>query len=165
MNELMNGISPELAPKMTKEKLVNLLIEDTMNEYKHMLFYLNSGCHIQGLAREEIGEFLSKEARDEMNHVEAFTKVIIELGGGDKIIERLNEVSISATKKELRDVKSILQRVLAMEEEVVERYTQRTEDAAMLGGSDGRFVEIFLEDQILDSKTTAAHVRQMLAGL
>lgn len=164
MKTMQQTTNPESVP-MTKKELVNLLIEDTMNEYKHMLFYLNAGCHIQGLAREEIGEFLSKEARDEMNHVEAFTKVIIELGGGDQIIERLNEVSISATKEELRDVKSILQRVLAMEEEVVERYTQRTEDAASLGGSDGRFVEIFLEDQILDSKTTAAHVRQMLVGL
>jgi ferritin-like protein len=154
-----------LVKGITKDTFIDLLIEDTMNEYKHMLFYLNAGCHIQGLAREEIGEFLAKEARDEMNHVEAFTKVVIELGGGDKIIERLNQVSISATYQQLRDVKSILQRVLAMEEEVVERYTKRSEDAASLGGVDGRYVEIFLEDQILDSKSTAAHVRQMLVGL
>lgn len=148
---------------MTKEDLISLLVEDTLNEYQHMLFYLNSACHIKGFAREEIGEFLANEARDEMNHVEEFTKLLIEIGGSNVVKSALMQINTKIDfLDDLEDPKRILKYVLSMEEKVVERYTQRMEDAMSVGGVDGRFVEIFLEDQILDSKKTAAHVRMLL---
>ena len=148
---------------MTKKELVELLKEDLVNEDHHMHFYLNASCHIKGLARQEIGEFLAEEARDEMKHVEEFTKLIIELGG---YISTGSGQNLPAFKHVpvLRTVNDILSYVLKMEEEVVERYVTRMDQAVELGGVDGRYVEIFLEDQILDSKSTAAHVRQLLAG-
>lgn len=149
---------------MTKIELVDLLIEDVLNEYKHMLFYLNASCFIQGLARVELGEWLAEEARDEMKHVEEFTKLIIELGGSEKLQESFSRINLSTDIKELQDPEKILTYVLDMEEEVVKRYTQRMDDAVNVSKSDpvaGRWVEIFLEEQILDSKGTAAHVRQI----
>ena len=149
---------------MTESELIELLKEDLINEYHHMHFYLNASCHITGLFRQEIGEFLAEEARDEMKHVEEFTKLIIEISGdttyvSGNILPEFKPVPI------LRTVREILAYVLKMEEEVVERYVTRMDQAVELGGVDGRYVEIFLEDQILDSKSTAAHVRQLLAQL
>jgi len=153
-------------PTITKEVLVDLLIEDVLKEYQHMLFYLNASCYIQGLARVELGEWLSEEARDEMKHVEEFTKLIIELGGGAKLNDKIFPLEgFRVNYSAIIHPKAILQHVLDMEQEVVRRYTERMDQAVELGGVDGRYVEIFLEDQILDSKSTAAHVRQILWGM
>lgn len=144
---------------MNKLELVNLLKEDLKNEYGHMLFYLNASICIQGPFREELGEFLRKEADDEMNHVEQFGKLILDLDG----IPDFDKLDYPKTN--LTNVKDIIQYAFNMETEVVERYVQRMDDAISVGGVDGRYVEIFLEDQILDSRTTAAHLKQILKNL
>lgn len=144
---------------MTKEDLISLLKEDLTNEYNHMLFYLAAGVNVQGPHREELGEFFAKEARDEMNHIEQFSKVIIDLGG----VPEFSMLSYP-DQSELEKPEVILQHVFDMETKVVERYVQRMEDAMTLGGVDGRYIEIFLEEQILDSRQTAAHVKEMLKG-
>jgi ferritin len=148
---------------MTKENLIDLLKQDLINEYEHMLFYLNASCQIRGLGRVELGEWLGEEARDEMNHVEQFIKLIVELSGD--FVESPSWLGLPKEHETYTKPSEILKHVLAMEENVVERYTQRMDDAMALGGVDGRYVEIFLEDQILDSKSTAAHVRLILAGM
>lgn len=167
MNTTNTAGNPTGTATITKEDLVTLLVRDVLNEYQHMLFYLNAGSFIQGLARVELGEWLAEEARDEMKHVEEFTKVIIELGGGDELQQALkNDLHLPLGSKDvLKTPRMVLEYVLAMEEEVVTNYTLRMDQAVELGGVDGRFVEIFLEEQILDSKSTAAHVRQILAGM
>jgi len=156
----MRGFHSHQAKIMTKPELVELLKEDLRNEYKHMVFYLNAGVRIIGLHREEIGEYMLKEARDEMNHVEQFSRLIIDLGGVPDF------GTIDYPKEGLMDCnpKAILRYAFEMETEVVERYVGRINDAVELGGVDGKYVEIFLEDQIMDSRSTAAHYYEMLKG-
>lgn len=145
---------------MNQSQLVTLLKQDLQKEYQHMLFYLNASCYIQGPFREELGEFFEKEALDEMNHVKAFTKLIIELDDNDDFLKEYLNLNVDVWI--YSDVKNILSHILKMEEEVVERYVQRIKDAETLETVNGKFVELFLEDQILDSKNTVMHVRQML---
>jgi hypothetical protein len=52
-----------------------------------------------------------------------------------------------------------------MEKEVVDNYARRMKDANELGGSDGQWLEIFLEGQIQDSREDVDHFRQILRGL
>lgn len=142
---------------MTKEKLVELLKADLTNEYQHMIYYLSASFRVQGLHREEISEFLLKEAQDEMSHVDEFSRLIIDLGGEPEF-EPLHYPSPSSNPDE------ILKHAMVMENEVVARYVGRIEDAVSLGGVDGKYIEIFLEEQIMDSRKTAANLKEMLLG-
>ena len=59
---------------------------------------------------------------------------------------------------------AILRHALHMEEEVVRNYAERMDQASSLGGPDGKWVEAFLENQIIDSRTDADSIRRMLLG-
>lgn len=142
---------------MTKEHLISLLNSDLVNEYKHMHFYLFSSFVVQGLHRQELAEFLYDSAKSEMEHIKEFSHVIIGMGG----------VPICPYRSipHLTNAKDILQYALDMENEVVSNYTQRIVDTNVLGGIEGKFIEIFLENQLLDSKNDAIHIEQMLKDL
>lgn len=147
---------------ITLNELLDLLQQDLRREYKHMLFYLNASVLIQGPHREELGEFFEKEAADEMGHVKEFAKVLVEF---DRLPEFEPLESGDFVRPDLRDAKRILEHVYEMEMEVVRNYTTRREQAEHVGGVDGTWLMIFLEDQIMDSRHTASHVRQMLKGM
>ena len=137
------------------QDLINVLNEDLKNEYKHMLFYLHAGVVIQGFHREEIGEFLLGEAKEEMVHVEEFSRKIIGLDG-------VPVTEANSYRTDLTDPKDILQYVLDMENEVADIYARQLVDTEELGGTDGLFIHVFLEDQLLHSRNTADHVKEML---
>lgn len=136
--------------------MINKLNDDLRNERKHMGFYLQSSCLIRGLHREELSEYLVEHAKSEFEHIQQFAKVIVGLGGIPD--QRTNPYP------DLTDAKEILEYALHMENEVVDNYAQRIKDAENLGGSDGVFLGIFLEDQLLDSRTDADHIREMVRG-
>lgn len=139
---------------MTKNELVAKLNSDLKNELKHMHFYLHSAAVIRGLHREELREYLEEHALSEFEHVKEFTKVIVGLGGVPT-----KEVNVYPT---LTDPIEIIKYAVDMEDEVVSNYVERMEDAKKLGGVDGSYVEIFLEDQILDSRQDADNLRLMI---
>jgi len=139
---------------MTREEMVALLNADLRNEYKHMHFYLQSSFLIRGLHREELGEYLAEHAKSEFDHVQQFAKLIVGLGG----IPETN----SNPFPNLTDPQAIFEYALQMEDEVVSNYVQRMKDAQALGGVDGAYVEIFLEDQILDSRGDADNIREIV---
>lgn len=141
---------------MNKETLINLLNNDLKNEYKHMKFYLSNSFSVTGLHREEYREYLFNQAKSEMEHVREFSEMIIGLGGVP--INENNEFPVFACPKD------ILKYALQMELEVVDNYVQRIEDAKNLNGADGTYVEIFLEEQIMDSRKDADNLKQILAG-
>ncbi len=143
---------------MTKEELIDLLNADLSNELKHMMFYLHHSVMVQGLHREEIGELLSEAAESELKHVQEFARVIVGLGGEPT-------TKVAYFNWGLTCPKEILQEALRMEDEVVKNYVGRMEDALTVGGVDGKYVEIFLEDQILDSRGDADNIREMLKGM
>jgi len=148
----------------TLGEFVGKLNQDLANEYKHWNFYIQAMTNVQGLHREEIGEFLKKEAAGEMLHIEEFKRVIIGLGGKPT-------TNAAPFAHDIVTPKEILEYALVMEDEVVWNYVHRIDDAVMLqenGGIDkvhGKYVELFLEDQILDSRNDADHIREMLKGM
>lgn len=139
---------------MTKQELVQKLNDDLSNEYKHMHFYLHSSFMIQGLHREELAEYLKEHAQSEFNHVQEFAKLIVGLGGVP--------TKTVATYPTLTDPQEIFEYALKMEDEVVANYVARMAEAQDLGGVDGTYVEIFLEDQVLDSRQDADNLREMV---
>ena len=66
----------------------------------------------------------------------------------------------------LTSPKDILSYALAMEDRVVENYAHRMAQVGTLGNlADAKWVEAFLENQIVDSRTDADNIRQMLKGV
>jgi len=141
---------------MDLEKMIGLLNEDLKNEWKHLRYYLHHASLVQGLHCEEYKEFLLKAAAGEMQHVTQFSDVIVGLGGTPT--RDSNDFPI------FHDPKEIVRYALQMEEEVVKNYVQRLADSDALGGEDGAWLHIFLEDQIQDSRSDADHLKQIVRG-
>jgi ferritin len=152
---------------MNIDQIFDLLSQDLSREYSHWNFYLQSATSITSLHREEIGEFLLKQAQEEMEHVEQFKRVL------HGLIKRRNlkksvPTKIAEFKNNISCPKEILSEALRMEDQVVENYVQRIEDVCKFqenGGDDkidGKYIELFLEDQILDSRADADNIRMMI---
>lgn len=153
---------------MKIEAIFDLLAEDLSREYSHWNFYLQSATSVVGLHREEIGEFLLGQAKEEMAHIEEFKRVL------HGLIERrkLNKsvpTKIAEFKNNINNPLEVLQESLRMEEDVVKNYVQRIQDACDLQENeneedkiDGKFIELFLEDQIMDSRKDADNIRMMI---
>lgn len=140
---------------MNKQEMVGLMNADLANELKHMMFYLFSSFHVQGLHRLELHEFLQDAAKSEMAHVTEFAKFIIDLGGIPTKTPNSFEVYIDPTE--------IISYAINMEDIVVANYSERLHHCDMLGDSDGTALRIFYEDQIIDSRTDANELRQLIA--
>lgn len=110
------------------------------------------------MERLEVREFLTDAAKSEMKHVQEFQDLIIGLGGVP-----LSEANYFP--KGFTAARDIIQYATDMENEVVSNYFQRMQDAATLGDTDGRWVEVFLEDQMLHSRMDADNMKQMVAGM
>lgn len=141
---------------MTLNEIIDLLNDDLANERKHLMFYLYHSSNIESLHREELKDFLLEEAKGEMNHVLAFQDLIIGLGG--ETTRKINEFPNFSSPI------AILHYAQKMENEVVENYVKRIEQVNELGGKDGKWIEIFLEDQIADSRKDLDNINQMLKG-
>lgn len=161
---------------MTLDKLIVLLNEDLSREYAHMHFYLHAAAVVTGLHREEYQELFMKEAASEMQHVHEFGKMILGLGGipGTAVAPfydgGFSSSNLSGSTGVLGDFqpKTLLTEALRMEQEVVANYTQRMDEAEELDGEHkvhGRYVHIFLEDQILDSRAAVDQYKEMLKGM
>jgi bacterioferritin (cytochrome b1) len=137
-----------------KEALINLLNEDLKNEWKHHCFYLHNASTITGLHAREYKEFLIEQSKSELDHVSQFSDLIVGLGAIPTTF-----VNPFPT---LTDAFEILEFAMKMEEEVVENYTKRIEQAEKLGGADGRWIVIFLESQIEDSRKDLDELKQIL---
>ena len=104
-----------------------------------------------------------------MKHVEQFGKLINGLICRRNLNKNVS-TDIKKFKNNLSCPKLILEEALRMEDEVVLNYINRIEDAQKLQLSseedriDGRYIELFLEDQIVDSRTDADHIRMMLSS-
>ena len=142
----------------TLAQMIELLNSDLSNEYKHFHFYINAALRVQSLHRAEIRELLLEEAASEMKHVQEFGDLIVGLGG-------VPTTSAAGFRSDLTDPKAILMYALEMEDEVVANYIQRQKDAQELGGVDGGWIDVFLDDQIIHSRSDADNMRQMVQGM
>lgn len=153
---------------MTIQEIVKLLTDDLSNEYAHWHFYVQAATNITGLHRQEIREFFLEQAASEMKHVDEFRRMIQGV-----ITRRGLDVSLpnwpSEFKQGLSCPKALLRAALEMEDQVVSNYVTRKSQAESLsdGGSavdviDSTYIALFLEDQILDSRSDADNILEMI---
>ena len=140
---------------MNLETLVANLKEDLKNERKHMLFYLTNASTITGLNRVEIKDFLLVAAASEMKHVEEFQNLILGLDGEIKDCE-FNNFEV------FEDAQKILEYAYNLEKEVVYNYARRIKEAQSLNDHNGLWVEIFLENQIANSREDADNIKRII---
>ncbi len=145
-------------------EMIDKLNGDLSREYAHWHFYIHAARMVETLHRAELKEFFDEEAADEMKHVQAWGDLIVGLGGVPTTV-------VAPFRNDLGDPVELLKEAIKMESEVVEHFVQRQDEANELeknGGMDkvdGRRIDVFLDDQILDSRETVDHVTQMLKGL
>lgn len=138
---------------MKKEKMIELLNNDLKNEWKHHCFYLHNASTITGIHLKEYKEYLISQANSESEHVLEFSDMIVGLGGVPT--KEVNEFPT------LSDPIEILEYAKKMEEEVVINYISRISQAEEMGGVDGRWLVIFLESQIEDSRKDLDELKQI----
>jgi len=143
---------------MNLEILVSNLKEDLKNERKHMLFYLTNASTIVGINRLEIKEFLLEAAASEMKHVEEFQNLILGLNGEIKDCE-FNNFEV------FEDAQKILEYAYNLETEVVYNYSRRIKEAQSLNDHNGLWVEIFLENQIANSREDADNIKRIIKSV
>lgn len=130
---------------------------DLVNEYTHMHFYLQSSFLVEGTYRHEVSEWLVEHATSEFGHIQEFAKVIVGLGG----MPACNHHDFPR----LTDPHEIFEYAQKLEGEVVANYVHRMEEVGgskELDPSDAKYVELFLEDQILDSRGDLDEIKQFL---
>lgn len=149
---------------MTISQMIDLLNADLKNEWKHLRFYAHHASAITGLHAHEYKELLTEQARSELAHVIQFSDMIIGLGG--------TPTTESNDFPQLTDALEIMVYAVGMEDEVVLNYAQRIkqldqilDDEAGRVVADKRWIEIFLEKQIEDSRQDLDHFKQLLKGL
>jgi ferritin len=148
---------------MQLNEIVTLLNEDLKNEWKHMQFYLHHASAITGLHAHEYKEFLLEQAASEMKHVGQFSDLLFGLGV-------IPTTEINEFPK-LTSAKSILEAAAAMEEEVVTNYVRRIAQLSTVtfhspsDAADAKWLEIFLEEQIKDSREDLDHLMRILKAL
>ena len=144
--------------------MVNRLNDDLKNEWKHLRFYLHHASAITGLHAHEYKELFLEQAASEMQHVSQFSDMIIGLGG------------VATTEShdfpKLTTAGSAIGYAAIMEAEVVKNYTQRIaqldsilDDASGDIAAHKKWLEIFLEKQIEDSRKDLDHFKQLLNGV
>lgn len=139
---------------MTIAQMVELLNQDLRNEWKHLRFYLLHASSISGPHAEEYKEVFLEEAASEMKHVTEFSDMIYGLGG--VATSESNDFPVFTS------VLDALGYAYEMETEVVKNYVERIRQAEELPDPDGRWIVIFLEDQINHSRRDADRYKRLL---
>lgn len=142
---------------MLKENLIKELENDLVNEITHMMFYLGASSTVSGLNKPELTEFLSKQAKSEMSHVTKFANLIIGLNG--------NPAFTSHHIPVIYNPKEIIQYAIMLETQVLENYLIRLKNAEEVGDIDGKYVQLFIEDQLIDSQEDLNYMKLMLNSL
>jgi bacterioferritin (cytochrome b1) len=140
---------------MTKNELICKLNEDLKNEYTHMHFYMHSAVMIRGMNRAELSEWLEEHAKGEFDHVQQFSKLIVGLGG---VPTTEHHSFPSYTNPD-----SIMRHAYHLESQVVTNYAHRMEEIGNtleLIPEDKKYVLLFLEDQLLDSRGDLDEINQ-----
>lgn len=157
---------------MKIEELVSLLESDLANEYAHWHFYIQASTSVLGLHRQEISEFFSEQASSEMKHVEQFRRLIQGIKTRRGMIGEVSS-TVAEFSSGNRNLIEILKVALEMEDSVVSNYVLRHSQAEAIANSDqakiedvvdATYVALFLEDQILDSRSDADNILEMLEG-
>lgn len=135
--------------------MIELLNGDLANEYKHFHFYINAAARVVGLHRKELKEFFLEQAESEMKHISQFADMIVGLGG-------IPTVQVNDFPSDLKEPQMLLLAALKMEKEVLGNFYERIKQAESIDELDGRWVVIFLEGQIEDTRQDVDELMQMV---
>jgi bacterioferritin len=145
-------------------EMIDLLNGDLAREYSHLQFYVQAARMVETIHRAELKEFFDNEAADELSHVQQWGDLIVGLGG-------IPTTTVAEFKSHLTDPIALLKETVKMESQVVANFVERQDQAGELENNgdsdrvDGRRIDVFLDDQILDSRDTVDDVTKMLRGL
>jgi len=135
---------------VTKE-LIDGLNEDLAAEYGAVIMYRTYASLATGPYRGELRGFFEGEIPDELGHAAFLADKIVALGGMPTT--RADEVPFTTDNREM------LEHALRAEEETIERYTRRIQQADAAGEIS---VKIRLEDLIVDESQHRDDIRRML---
>ncbi|WP_246142936.1 ferritin-like domain-containing protein [Pasteuria penetrans] len=135
-----------------KRKLLEGLQKDLRAEMTAIHYYLYCSVVLHGLARTTLKPLFLKEAKDELNHAEYLAEKICFLGG-----EPVMDVDpISPT----RDPRVMLETMKKAEENTIQSYVERIEQAENLGLWE---LKIQLEDMIKEETQHLEETSRLLA--
>lgn len=137
---------------MTLNEMIYLLNEDLSREYFHWHFYTQAAGMVNGLHRAEYAELFAEHAAGEAKHIGEFQKLILGLGGTPTMeTAKIPQYNLPTNWLPVETIRY----AVSMEQDVVNNYVKRLEQAEELQKVDkvnGKYIELFLEDQILDSR-------------
>ena len=140
---------------MTRKDFIEDLRDNVRHEWRHLQFYAYHASSVKGLYSPEYREIFQEQAASELQHVIQFNDLLIGLGA--------DPVESGYPFPLLSDVEDILRYVVEMESQVITRYSQQILDIKdNFTIADARWIEIFLEKQIEDSRQDLDRFTQML---
>ena len=145
------------------QRLGEVLNTDLSFEYAHWHFYTHAAGMVRGLHRAEYSELFLKHAAGEAQHIAEFQKLILSLN----IIPTTETAYGVLPSNEMYDPIQLILHAISMEKEVVNNYLVRLEQAQKLQETDmynGKYIELFLEDQILDSRGDVNEFELLIKG-
>lgn len=142
-----------MAKKSGRDELIAGLNEDLANEYTAIISYLLHSRLANGRGRMELAEFFEAEITDELEHAKYLSHKIVALGGTPTAEPA--EVQLGKNNREMLELS------LKAEEETIERYTKRI-DQAEKAGEVGLKVE--LEDLVAAETRHKEDLERVLVG-
>ncbi|MGE3273675.1 MAG: bacterioferritin [Vicinamibacterales bacterium] len=135
-----------------KSALIDGLNEDLAGEFQAVIMYRLYASMVQGPYRQELRAFFANEIPEELAHAQLLADKIAALGGTPVAVPRKVEV--------VSDPKAMLQTALKAEEETIENYVRRRQEAED-AGEYGLATEF--DNVIGDETRHRDELRQMLA--
>jgi bacterioferritin len=132
-------------------ELVEGLNEDLANEYAAQIMYNNYAAVVSGLYRQTLKPFFISEIADEQGHALYLAEKIKMLGGVP--------TTSPAEVKQTDEVKEMLLEAKQAEQDTIERYEKRKDQAEELGLTE---LVIKLEDLIADETNHKEEMQRLL---
>ena len=138
--------------KGAKEALLDGLNEDLRGEFQAIIMYRLYASLVQGPWRQELRAFFANEIPEELAHAQMLADKIAAMGG--------TPATEPSPVKVVKDAKAMLETALAAEEEAIERYVRRREEATAAGEHG---LAVNFDDLIADETNHRDELRQILA--
>ena len=138
--------------KDAKRTLLDGLNEDLRGEFQAIIMYRLYASLVQGPWRQELRAFFANEIPEELGHAQILADKIAAMGG--------TPVTEPSPVKVVKDAKEMLETALAAEEETIERYVRRRDEAT---AAEEHGLAVNFDNIIADETNHRDELRQILA--
>ena len=139
-------------PADAMQRLIDGLNQDLQGEFQAIIMYRLYASLVQGPWRQDLRAFFANEIPEELAHAQILADKIAAMGG--------TPATAPAPVKIVNDAKEMLETALAAEEEAIERYVRRREEATAAGEHG---LAVNFDDIIADETNHRDELRQILA--